>query len=318
MIVATHQSNESMVDASSPKPREEEKDYRSESPRGVAVQATITGSSADSSTSPAKPFFIMDWLEEVKPQDLELARQMLTTPKRPERAVSMDGAPLQPVRNEQFASAVDGTSYTTPPKVKMTPFKKRSIAMGNMWNAKGIHKAKQGAWVDALACWENALEIRSQVLGESHIDVANSLNNMGIALGKLERYEEAKTALGQALSIREAHYGKEHTEIAATLHNVGNVLQQAGELKEAIDCFYDSKVLLERLLGEDHVQVARACIAMAQVYSLAREYVDAREAYLDALSIFDRAGVPKNDLEVQTTVSDMKAVERVIFRKGQP
>jgi hypothetical protein len=58
--------------------------------------------------------------------------------------------------------------------------------MSNGWNAKGLEKARHGKWEQALSCWQNALEIRRQVLGESHSDVANTWNNIGIALGKLE------------------------------------------------------------------------------------------------------------------------------------
>jgi len=41
---------------------------------------------------------------------------------------------------------------------------RKSIARGNAWNSKGLKKASEGQWLDALACWENALEIRKHLL----------------------------------------------------------------------------------------------------------------------------------------------------------
>jgi tetratricopeptide (TPR) repeat protein len=262
-----------------------------------------------------KPFFIFDWLEQVNPDDLELARKMLQTPKKADKRNSEEKVIVKNVRKELFPPSAPSDS-----KTGVSHFHQRSIAIGNGWNAKGLKKAKVGAWNDALACWGNALEVRTQVLGETHIDVANTCNNIGIALGKLDRFEEAVSTLHRALDIQTGHYGREHSEVAATLHNIGNVLHQAGELESAIQCFCETKLLQEKLLGPYHVQVARACIAIGHIYYEAEDYKDAREAYLDGLSIFERGGVPLTDVEVRTTLADVKRLDRrVLFSlRGRP
>jgi len=200
----------------------------------------------------------------------------------------------------------------------MSPFKKRSIAIGNGWNAKGLHKAKKGSWESALLCWENALEIRTQVLGETHPDVANTCNNIGIALGKLGRYDAAIEVLERALEQRAKHYGtREHVEIAATLHNIGNVLHAAQDCAGAIQCFWDAKLLQQQLLGPDHVQVARACVATGNVYYEATQYEDAREAYCDALSVFANAGLDKTHPEVMAIQEDLNDIEMICAQQQQ-
>lgn len=167
-----------------------------------------------------KPFFIMDWLEKVNEQDLELARQMLRTPQQ--KVSTLGKAPAPSTRgssspapqNATTSSSHGGATYFTPPRAPQpstskaqSGFRKRSIAIGNGWNAKGLQKARLGRWDAALSCWENALEIRVQVLGESHPDVANTCNNLGIALGKLGRTDEAMGHLKRALGIRVDRYG---------------------------------------------------------------------------------------------------------------
>jgi Tetratricopeptide repeat len=357
-------------------------------PSGAAAVANAEGSMSVMQ----KPFFVMDWLEDINPRDLELARQMMQSPIK-QRSKSMIPSPiitqrpssrcnspddshqdLQQQRRDSSATIssrnriilptlertceeagdsricrrlfsgeatswdpvstasteTPGTrhdAWTSPvathkttttadqpptPPTKMSPFRKRSIAIGNGWNAKGLHKAKRGSWEAALTCWENALVIRSQVLGETHPDVANTCNNIGIALGKLGRYDAAIEILEKTLELRVAHYGtRKHAVVAATLHNIGNVLHAARDYAGAIQCFWDAKLLQEQLLGPNHIQVARACVAIANVYNEAFQYLDAREAYLDALKVFASAGLPDDHPEVAGVRVDLEDMEQV-------
>lgn len=354
----------------------------------TAAATVMQSTPASKATVIPKPFFVMDWLEEINPRDLEIARQMLNTPNRkkasqpqhelslstatfprsppaslpPSTSVEQQSEPCQvrsnislPNLNHQEEDSIcrqlypaaapstptstadetasttsisttlsSGTGATTPTNKKspsspqMSPFKKRSIAIGNGWNAKGLHKAKKGSWESALTCWENALEIRSQVLGETHPDVANTCNNIGIALGKLDRYDEAIEILERALELRAKHHGtREHVEVAATLHNIGNVLHAAQDCAGAIQCFWDAKLLQEQLLGPHHVQVARACVAIANVYYEAQQYEDAREAYCDALQVFTEAGLSEGHPEVMAIQQDLQDIESICQARYQ-
>jgi len=210
---------------------------------------------------------------------------------------------------ESSCVSVCASTSSHPP---ISPFRKRSIAIGNGYNAKGLAKAKKGNWESALACWENALEIRQQVLGETHPDVANTCNNIGIALGKLGRFDAAIEVLERALELRARYYGtREHVEIAATLHNIGNVLHAARDCAGAIQCFWDAKLLQEQLLGVNHIQVARSCVAIGNVYYEEHQYEDAREAYLDALQIFANASLPQTHPEVLAIQADLQDIENL-------
>ena len=260
------------------------------------------------------PFFIFDWLEKIKPDDLSLAQQMLKTPNkdRPVRCSSEND--VNP-RNLFTANQDHQQSPMIRSTSQESPFRKRSISIGNGYNAKGLQKARMGRWEDALACWENALEIRRQVLGETHIDTANTMNNLGIALGKLNRCEEALAYLDRAFRIRMTHYGYEHEEVAVTLHNIGNVRHQAGEMKAAIAAFNESKNLLERKLGNANIQVARACVASGHIYYEMGNYHSARDAYTEARSIFYHAGVSRDDAEMRAVMSDIQELERLMRNK---
>lgn len=294
---------------------------RSESPNDVATSDL----DSISSTIP-KPFFIMDWLEEIEPEHLELARQMLQNGSRSVSSNLNDAGTINKttLSTMNHENPQTPTTTVTPTKsevlprassvgsLAVSPFKAKSISIGNGWNAKGLAKAKKGQWKAALVCWENALDIRCQILGDTHVDVANTHNNMGIALGKLGRYSDAMKHLECALDIRLDAYGEEHPEIATTLHNIGNVLQQARDWVGAIQCFGDAKRILEQVLGTNHVQVGRACNAIGQVYYDARQYDDALEAFSDALGVFERAGMSKQNDEVKATRKDIQDLTNLL------
>jgi len=282
-----------------------------------------------------KPFFIMDFLEQVNSDDLALAQQMLgAAPKKAprERKVSVDTASTEDSHSPKQLfgrrSPTDCVTANTPrvsePQLQQQQeeesdpqacFRRRSIALGNRWNAKGLRKAQAGNWKAACTCWENALEIRLQVLGEYHLDTANSANNLGIALGKLGRFEPAIAALQRALDIRTRTFGLEHPEVAATIFNIGNVMQQAGDLRSAVDCFSECRRLQEKLLGPDDVQVARACVSAGSTYCQAGEYESARTVFTDALSIFDRAGLAKDNVEVQHVMAQVQELDQIVSQK---
>ena len=291
---------------------------RSWSPSGPQDE-NAPGSELEFSVS--KPFFIMDWLDDVDSRHLEIAQEMLKTPQRARLSPRNWRTDTSLSPKKLFPVSSSNRSHRSKPKIQEpvlpeSPFRKRSIEIGNAWNTKGIRKAKQTKWEKALACWENALEIRSQVLGETHADVANTCNNMGIALGKLKRFHEGAIYLNRALKIRTEHYGREHVEVAATLHNIGNLYHQAGDLDSAIECFHESKSLQATMLGHSHVQVARACVAIGHCQFQADNYCQAGMAYREAIGIFFRAGMDKDSVEVQATFLDLEDADRFAIQNG--
>lgn len=248
------------------------------------------------------PFFIMDWLDRISPEDLERAQQLL----------QRQSTTANKSHNDDSA-AVPSAGHTLRNKGPKNIYSK-SIGFGNSYNAKGIEQARMGVWNEALHLWEKALEVRLCVLGDKHVDVANTYNNIGIAQGKLGLQVEALQSLRKALDIRKDYYGLVHKEVAATLHNIGNVYQQNGELEAALQCFFECKVQQEHIMGSSqHAEVARACIAIGHCYYEADAYVDAREAYMDALTIFRSIGFPEDDSEITTTLEDILDLDHLIL-----
>jgi tetratricopeptide (TPR) repeat protein len=177
-----------------------------------------------------------------------------------------------------------------------------------------------------LACWDNALEIRIQILGHQHLDVANTYNNRGIALGKLGLWQAAVTSLESALTIRKFVLGMEDSQVAATMHNLANVHHQAGDLQGAIRLLAQSKGIYHQHIQKmspqpqqtfkSQEQLARANVAMGHVYWEARQFGDAANAYLDALHIYKQLGVSETDHHVQEIRQDLQQLQPLMARLG--
>jgi hypothetical protein len=111
----------------------------------------------------------------------------LDVERKREPTLFPDAAALEKPSKSSTAPTATAATSMTPPRPtrrssasesppKLSPFHGKSIQMGNGWNAKGLKKAKSGLWQDALLFWDNALEIRFQVLGHQHLDVADTRN----------------------------------------------------------------------------------------------------------------------------------------------
>ena len=250
----------------------------------------------------ANPFFVVDWFKQLRVSDKE--NPYKTPVKKPKD-------PSSPSSNSSSTQPV-----TPPVMTKLpvnSPFQKQSEAIGSGWNAKGLQKARKDDWEGALQCWEMALSIRQQVLGDSHKDVSNTHNNLGIALGRLGREEDAMTHLQKALKIRTTLYGNQHQDVAATLHNVGNVRQQSGDYAGALESFEQAKSIQQGLLGDSSVQVARAYNAIGHLHFEAQQYVKARDAYNHALDSLIKAGRSEDDMEVGHTKLDIQEAEELLL-----
>jgi tetratricopeptide (TPR) repeat protein len=264
----------------------------------------------------------LDWLEKLNTKEMEQAKKVieenrLVTPKKTKKQ-SDDEIPADCIPKDTGSATRNPLTPPRHPSSNLSrplppTFATKKEAIGNGWNAKGVQKAKCEHWEEALACWEKALEIRLEVFGEVHKDVANTLNNMGVALGRLERHSEAMELLERALKVRTEIYGKKHLEIAATLHNIGNVLHQMDDYSGALQCFLETRRIQEEVLGDKDIQVARTLNAIGHLhFECAQAYKKACEAYTEARDVFLRAGINEDNEELQNTYLDIAEVEQLL------
>jgi len=75
----------------------------------------------------------------------------------------------------------------------------------------------------SLEFLEEALEIREEVFGSGHIEVASNCENIGNVHFDLGDFHRAKKFYERALVIKKSSLPRDSPEIALTLNNLGNV-----------------------------------------------------------------------------------------------
>ena len=82
-----------------------------------------------------------------------------------------------------------------------------------------------------------ALDLRRELWGEEHLEVARSLNNLAQLLCQQGKYGGAVDVGSQALAMRRKLLGNEHREVADSLRTLGVVFHSQGRLEEAVAVF---------------------------------------------------------------------------------
>jgi len=112
------------------------------------------------------------------------------------------------------------------------------------WNNKGLSYNNLGRYVDAITCFDKAIQLDPMNAGAWH--------NKSFALISLSRIPEACDSCNEALRINPSH--------AAALLNKAQLLAMSGELKEAFDYIYKS--LSTRSLNDEIVANAAAMLSL--------------------------------------------------------
>ena len=80
-----------------------------------------------------------------------------------------------------------------------------------------------GEYGDAETMYRAALDLRRELLGERHVDVASTLSEYGEAIRKQWRYDEAERLLVEALALHRELLGDDHPAVGLTLYRLGMV-----------------------------------------------------------------------------------------------
>jgi len=142
---------------------------------------------------------------------------------------------------------------------------------------------------EALALFEEILELRRGALWPGHPGIATVLNNRAVALQESGRPQDAVADLRQALQIREAAYGHDHPWVTDTLVNLGNALREADELDEALEVMAEALRLRKAQVGPDHPRWAITHNDYAVTLSAAERWGDAKAVYQEARRGFEQA-----------------------------
>ncbi len=121
------------------------------------------------------------------------------------------------------------------------------------------------AYDEAEAEQRRALEIRTRLFGDDHLDVARSLDNLGNTLAARGQRPRARELYRRALAIRIRVLGENHPEVAQGRFNIGMLLMEEGALEEAGEHYAAALRVYQQSYGAGSARTAHVLLAMAQL-----------------------------------------------------
>ncbi len=177
--------------------------------------------------------------------------------------------------------------------LKITPEQwKDSVDKALLLDVKGQLLYTLGDYHNAKIFFQQALELRRQLLGEEHLDYATSLNNVAAIYQQEGQYDEAEVFYRQALAIREEALDPTHPHVAASLNNLALLYIDQGRYTEAEALLRHAWTIREQTLGPTHPNVAATLSDLANIYRTQGRYSEAESLYQRALTIREQVFGP--------------------------
>lgn len=151
--------------------------------------------------------------------------------------------------------------------------------------------------------FRRALELRRQVLGPDHPDVAQTLMRWGFVLLEMDRPDSAETVLRESLEIWEEH---PHDPLgrASALNQLGMMLSYQGEYEEAESMLRESLALKEEALEPDDPQIATTLTNLGLTLKWSGDFDTAETLYRRALEI-RRTSLGPDHPEIALTLDNL-------------
>ncbi len=100
--------------------------------------------------------------------------------------------------------------------------------------------------------YREALQLRRELLGDRHPDVAGSLNNLATLYRNQGRYEEAEPLYREALQLCRELLGDRHPYVAGSLNNLATLYRNQGRYEEAEPMYLQALKIVFSSFGENH------------------------------------------------------------------
>ncbi|MEB3358753.1 MAG: tetratricopeptide repeat protein, partial [Synechococcales bacterium] len=165
-----------------------------------------------------------------------------------------------------------------------------------------IELGQQGQYGSAIPLAQRALGSLEQVLGNTHLRVADLLKVLGILHRFAGEYAIAEPLYQRALVIEEASLDEDDSRIAGTLNALANLYQLQGSYMDAEPLFQRALAIRETALGRSHPDVASSLGRLAELYILQGNFTAAKPLLERSLSIYETA-LGESDPRIAVTLS---------------
>lgn len=170
-------------------------------------------------------------------------------------------------------------------KIYETQYVDNKFLKAHLLNDLASCCAELGDHNRALELGDEALEMRRELLGAKHPDVATSLNNLANSHLALGNYSHALELGTRALEMRRELLGNKHSDVVNSLHNLASYYSCLGDRSRALELGTEALELGRYLLGNKHPSVAKSLNNLARYFSDLGDHFRALELGNEALEM---------------------------------
>jgi len=149
------------------------------------------------------------------------------------------------------------------------------------------------SYKEALACFEECIEIRSQHLENTHEDVEALLDVVGDIYQKIGDLDSSLAYMKKALIVKESRDGNPTIDNNTALLHLANSAQKNSDLTRALALYEDALDKQTQEFGRNHILVGRTLHSIGNVLRESGESEAALKYFKDALRFFEAKLVSK-------------------------
>ena len=142
-----------------------------------------------------------------------------------------------------------------------------------------------GLYDEALAAFEQSLELLRSTYGSAHAEVVTMLNEMGRIHFAKRELDEAEKLYREALDLGRKRLGPDHDIVAASLANLGSLFREQGRFDEAAKFYEESLAMRRRLFGDRNPRLAADLVNLGTALSDDGAYGEAEKQFREALAM---------------------------------
>ena len=181
-------------------------------------------------------------------------------------------------------------------------------------NNMGLAHERMGNLDKALECYEDFLHIKSQVLGNDHVEVADSLTTVAKVLERQSNGEGALDLYQEALRIYKVAAENEDPSLWSSagdvLGRIGTILLEMDQVDESIEKFNEALQMERRTLGETSEETASIYHGLGRAYMVKCRYDEARDCLLKAARMLE--AVPNDGVHLDSLVESSERLKQAL------
>ncbi|MEO9965482.1 MAG: CHAT domain-containing tetratricopeptide repeat protein [Reichenbachiella sp.] len=163
----------------------------------------------------------------------------------------------------------------------------------NCYNDLGIAYWNNGNLDLSLQYLQNALNLRKDLYGQNHPEVADSYNNIGLVNAEINSFA-AVVYFNNALKIYQSIYDNNHPKIALVLNNLALQYDIQENYEQALENLQQVSEIWNNLYPEKHPSKAFAAFSIGEVYYHQQNFEKALEYQDQALEMYTDLYGPKH------------------------